>query len=168
MNKVHAFQIKEIDKIDWMFSDESSFYAIGPKGERQHIQNEFYFLFKPEAGHWCIVWEHGLVTFRPNETFQRDFRYIGGTQFETEVAALFLEVRSTPEWKVRKAAEREERRIRNEERRVKAQEELEEAMRNPVQIVNGLMIRRVFPGLMPIPEGIQVQPMSKHISALPI
>ena len=168
MNKVHACQIKKVEQVDWMFSDESTYYAHGFKGEQQHIPYDFYKLFNPEAGQWCIVWPHGLTTFRPDESFQRDFRHLGGTQYETEVTALFLEARSTPEWKARKAIEREEQRIRNEERRVKAQQELEEAIRNPVKIVNGVMIRRVFPGLMPMPEGIQVQPMSKHIGALPI
>lgn len=168
MNKVHAFQIEKITSTDWMFCDESAYFAVGTKGEMQTIPDGFYELFNPEVGHWCIVWEHGLVTFRPNESFQRDFRRIGVTQFETSVTPLFFEARQTEEWKARKAAEREAYCQWQAERHAKQQEEFENIRKNPVRLVDGVMVRRVIPGTVGVPRGMTVQPMAERITNLPI
>jgi len=90
LTKTHAFQIKDVIRTDWMFSDDPTFTVVGHREkERMHLDAERFALFKPEPGHYCIVWSNGLKTFRPEESFLRDFKHLGGTVYETRYVALF-------------------------------------------------------------------------------
>lgn len=167
MNKVHAFQIKEVEKTDWMFADEPSYRAIGhnPK-ESEHIPLDMMELFKPEAGHFLIRWAHGLVTFRDPESFAKDYRYLSGTVYETEYEALFLKGMMSEEGQAQLA---EERLAKLEERKAHALrlQAMYDNTPNIRYLPGGGVIRRIIPGLVAMPEPM-VQPRSLHISHLPL
>jgi hypothetical protein len=150
-----------------MFHDDPSYTAYGfnPK-EVMQIDPDFYQLFKPEGGHWLIVWPHGLVTFRDDITFKQDFTHRSGTVYETPLMALFQKGMMDPEGQVQRklddVARRE--RLRLQAERWAREREAQPAVR---ELPGGVVIRRVVPGLVPMPEAF-VQPRSVHIASLPI
>lgn len=166
-SKVHAFQIQRVDRTDWMFHDDPSYTAYGfnPK-EVMQIDPDFMQLFKPEGGHWLIVWPHGLVTFRDDVTFKQDFTHRSGTVYETPLMALFQKGMMDPEAQAQRKVDDVARR---ERLRVQAAEWAKEREAQPKTVItpDGVMIRRVIPGLVPMPEAF-VQPRSVHIASLPI
>jgi hypothetical protein len=166
-SKVHAFQIQRVDRTDWMWHDEPSYTAYGfnPK-EVMQIDPDFYQLFKPEGGHWLIVWPHGLVTFRDDITFKQDFTHRSGTVYETPLMALFQKGMMDPEGQVQRKLDDVARR---ERLRLQAEQWAREREAEPLvrELPGGVVIRRVVPGLVPMPEAF-VQPRSVHIASLPI
>lgn len=152
MNKVHAFQIARVGSAqDWMFADpydySGSVHGHNPK-EVEHVDADMMALFKPEPGHYCILWPHGLVTFRDPESFAKDFHYRSGTVYETELEALFMKGMMSEEGQAQLAAEREERKETQRLRWEKRRRECEAT----VPKSNGL-VRFVVPGLLPAPTG---------------
>lgn len=166
-SKVHAFQIQRVDRTDWMFSDEPSYMAYGfnPK-ERHQIDPEMMALFQPEGGHWLIVWPHGLVTFRDDVTFKQDFTHRSGTVYETPLQALFQAGMMAPEAQAQRVVDKA---VRQAQARLQAEQWAKERESVPTErtLPDGTVIRRITPGLLPMPEAF-VQPRSVHIASLPI
>lgn len=164
LTKVHAFQIKRVSTTDWMYSDTPSYAAHGTNGEYQQIDDDMYHLFKPEEGHWLIVWPHGLVTFRDDVSFKEDFTYRSGTVFETPLKALFQEGMTTREYLDNRALERKRR---MEEISQRLADYVPPVAPAAVVIACGVVKRTVVPGLLQIPSGMTL-PLMKHIPILPL
>lgn len=167
MTKVHSFQIKQIERIDWMFNDDPSFMAIGfnPK-EKMSVDLDIMDLFKPTAGHWLIIWPHGLMTFRDDDSFKRDFTYRSGTVYETSLEALFQKGMMSPEGQAQIAAEKIAKQLKLRERAERFTASIETQSKITI-LDDGTIIRRVIPGLIPISESF-VQPRSQHVAPLAI
>ena len=171
MTKVHAFLIKRVGSaLDWMMADpydrSGSVHGHNPK-EHESVEADMMDLFNPQVGHYCIKWPHGLVTFRDPESFAKDFRYLSGTVYETELEALFQKGMMSPEGQADLATEREERKRVREAQWALQREAIRKRAENPVEQRDGYAIRHVVPGLVAAPEAV-VQPRSEHIPLLPI
>lgn len=170
--KVHAFKIREVEKISWMTSDwfygpqdDVSYTALGyEEKQRVRIDPAFYDLFKPEKDHYCIVWPHGLVTFRPEVAFLRDFAHCGGTVYETSYKALFQEGMMSPEGQARLAEEREAKKLAAQQRQ--EQWAQKRAVGTVIESGDGYVVRRVDVGL--VSEPAPVQPRAAHVPILPL
>lgn len=164
VTKVHAFHIKQISTTDWMFSDTPSYMAYGFNNEVQQIDTDMYDLFKPEAGHWLIIWPHGLMTFRDNESFKEDFTYLSGTVFETPLKALFQEGMTTREYMDSQALERKRR---MDEIGHRLATYVPSKATSVVVLDCGVVKRTVVAGLLPAPSGMTL-PLMKHIPIIPL
>lgn len=176
MTKVHAFKIREIDIVSWMVSDWSygfqndcTYTALGYE-EKQSVRIDplFYALFKPEKDHYCIVWPHGLVTFRPEAAFLRDFTHCGGTVYETAYKALFQEGMMSPEGQARLAQEREAKKLAEQQAAEERERRRAAERKMQPQPPRDYIVRRVEPGLLATPEPFRVQPRAAHIAVLPL
>ena len=154
MTKVHAFQITSLGHMDWMFHDNDgsmTVYGDGPK-MYAHVPADIAQLFKPEVGHYLIVWPHGLMTFRPEESFKADFTYRSGTVWETELEALFQRGMMSPEGQRQLAIDRLAKKIQLQILNDKALRRMK-AMPTGYWHPGGTLVRRVVPGLLPAPRG---------------
>lgn len=158
MTKVHAFQIVRVDDgSDWMVQDYGDYdrkvtvFGARPK-EYVTVDNAMAMLFDPQPGHYCIVWPHGLVTFRPEESFKADFTYKSGTVWETELEALFQKGMMSPEGQRQLAVERLAKKIQLQINNEKALRRMR-AMPTGYWHPSGSLVRRVVPGLLPAPQG---------------
>lgn len=173
-NKAHAFQIKAVESTSWMYSDcygggDSATYWVDGHvaGQREYVDADFIKLFEPQPGHWLIKWPHGMITFRDPESFAQDYTHLGGTVYETAHEALFLRGMMSEEGQALAAAERQAKR----ERQQQAWEEAEARRAAAPKVTDeerGYAIRRVVPGLIPMPEPVVVQPRAAHIAVLPL
>lgn len=171
MTKVHAFLIKSVGHAqDWMFADpddhSGSVHGHNPK-EVERVDADMMGLFQPQPGHYCIKWPHGLVTFRDPESFAKDFRYLSGTVYETELEALFQKGMMSEEGQAQLAVEREERKRVQEAQWALQREAIRKRAANPIEQRDGYVVRHVVPGLLAVPEPM-VQPRFAHVSLLPI
>lgn len=144
-----------------MLSDTPSYVAYGFGSEVQSIDNDMYDLFKPEPGHWLIIWPHGLMTFRDSESFGQDFTHRSGTVFETPLKALFQEGMTNPEYLANKALERKKQALENKQYQTNLKP------RSLVLCGSEVVVRTVVPGLLPPPEGMSI-PLHAHIPILPV
>jgi len=173
MTKVHAFKIRELDITSWIisdwmhgFQDDRSYRALGyEENQVVDIDPMFYDLFKPEKDHYCIVWPHGLVTFRPEAAFLRDFTHCSGTVYETPYEALFQRGMMSPEGQARLAEEREAK-LAARKKQYQDWEQKRAAEPKVYVSPDGYVVRRVDVGL--VPEPAPVQPRFAHVSILPL
>lgn len=161
MNKVHAFKIARVGSAqDWMFADQDdrsgSVHGHNPK-ETEQVEADMMVLFKPEVGHYCIKWPHGLVTFRDPVSFAEDFHYLSGTVYETKLEALFMKGMMTPEGQAQLALERDQRKrlreVQWELQREAIKQRAAQRVENPS---SGYVRRDVVPGLLPVPCGFNL------------
>lgn len=172
LTKVHAFQIKTVD--EWMSftmppEDDRGFVQGHNAKEHVNVPDDMMRLFKPQPGHYCIVWPHGLVTFRDPESFAKDFTYRSGTVYETPLEALFQKGMMSPEGQLQLKQEREERQQAQKARWERQAEAARKRAANPVEHHDGYVVRHVVPGLLPVPSAfVAVQPRYAHVAMLPI
>ena len=170
--KVHAFQIKTLERLDWMNWEmggtSSSYTAYGH--HPLHTVSIPHSLMEPsnlEEGRWLVRWPTGIVTFRSDESFKRDFEPGNGTLYYTWLEGIFQRGWEHPEGQRRHAEERaaEKERQRKLHEEWMARRATEPKVRD---LGNGCIVRRVDVGLVEMPKGIQVQPLSEHVSILPL
>lgn len=158
MTKVHAFLIKRVGSAqDWMMADPNdlsgSVHGHNPN-EIEPVEADMMALFQPQMGHYCIKWPHGLVTFRDPESFAKDFRYLSGTVYETELEALFQKGMMSPEGQADLDRERIERkRIQQVQWDLQREAIRQRAAQNLVRDSLSGIRRYVTPGLLPAPRG---------------
>lgn len=158
MTKVHAFLIARVGSAqDWMMADpydrSGSVHGHNPK-ENESVDADMMDLFQPQVGHYCIKWPHGLVTFRDPESFSKDFRYLSGTVYETELEALFQKGMMSPEGQAELARERDERkRIRDVQWELQREAIRQRQAKGAVEGEGGYTRRYLVPGLVPVAIG---------------
>ena len=77
----------------WMFDqfdigEDRGFIVIGTHGEHFNALSEMY---NPSIGpgDYVIKWPNGMVSFRKEESFMRDFQHLYNNVYKTECRALF-------------------------------------------------------------------------------
>ena len=77
----------------WISPPRTDRYICGPNGRHIFIDPMMKKMFDPQVGQYLVQWPTGMITFRDEESFKRDFDHLRQDLYYTELQPLF----SSPE-----------------------------------------------------------------------